>query len=567
MQVDISEMVASLREGRWEEYIRLVWAAYTENDPNIPWSGLALCHGTEFDLFERLLAWPKNLLGSAAETLSPTVGVLPALPISDALRYLQYAAQVEPSYRHAVSSPVEPHIAASPSLGRELGEALRSKELLTGAEARVWAAAYACAAPGAAASYVLELVESGKDQNPLLLTTLVQFLPKQHEEILSSLAPLEAEIAAALLAATRIAGLDAWLALARIIEFSPAALRTILASVKGAGPEAAIALADSLYGAQNATVGVSAIPLEEVITDLLVAALSNDDVRRHVDGCVASLLHHKSLRPLVIPCIAELGGINEDVGQIFIHSIDSVSSRAADFGWLLTKWLLDSRTKTVSIRGLLLRCSSRYAPVALDVDLLNAASEERQVSAARQILALAYDGTVLCRFIAIFAESNVLQPRGLRWANEMLNEVFSEYPEASEAFLRLKTLPALKGRPYAHVYRGVLANALRWRRVLKSLPLLNELRPTDSEKQALRTLRQRMSRDIARGAEEKSIFSAITTKMSIAQGRRFAVHNGLGEPGVQSMESIGGSFELPSSETADPMRGLLKRSQMLKASR
>jgi hypothetical protein len=149
----------------------------------------------------------------------------------------------------------------------------------------------------------------------------------------------------------------------------------------------------------------------------------------------------------------------------------------------------------------------------------------------------------------------------------MLNEAFAEYPAATLEFLESRTGSLVDGAPSARMYREFLEHASGWREVLASLPRLNELRPTDTQLYALHGVRQRMNREIMRVAEERSIFAAMTTRVQIAQGRRFASHTTFGPAQVVDMQEASHSVELPSSELADPVGGMLRRAKALEGSR
>jgi hypothetical protein len=70
-----------------------------------------------------------------------------------------------------------------------------------------------------------------------------------------------------------------------------------------------------------------------------------------------------------------------------------------------------------------------------------------------------------------------------------------------------------------------------------------------------------------RGAAERSVFASIFTNVHLAQGRRFATHTAHGAPQIAEMQQASHSIELPSSELADPVGGMLRRAKTLSASR
>jgi hypothetical protein len=83
----------------------------------------------------------------------------------------------------------------------------------------------------------------------------------------------------------------------------------------------------------------------------------------------------------------------------------------------------------------------------------------------------------------------------------------------------------------------------------------------------MRAMRSRMNREILRVANERSIFAALSTKMNIAQGRRFVVRTEHGLTSISEMQQASHAIELPSSELADPVGGMLRRARRLGGSR
>jgi hypothetical protein len=160
-----------------------------------------------------------------------------------------------------------------------------------------------------------------------------------------------------------------------------------------------------------------------------------------------------------------------------------------------------------------------------------------------------------------------MQPHGLQIADQLLSQAFLEYPNATLAFLQRKTSSVPKSAPYAPLYRTVCANALRWKRILGKLPRLKELKPSAEQWSAVAAQRHRVNRQIWKLAEQRSVFAAISTKLHICQGHRFASHLGHGAPQVSTMQHSSHSIELPSSEVSDPVGGFLRRMAILSLAR
>lgn len=563
---EASALFDSLRRGAWEEFVKLAGEFEKARGKGTLWPVLAGAHPTRIDILERLLGWPAPGVTLALRKLMPAVEHLEHLGLGDAVRFLDFANRVEPSFRHGVALQLQPHLSSSANLGAQLGDVLRRGGLQGDGATRVWASAFSSAAPEQAACFALALATRAAS-DVALLATLMPFIPAKDPNVLALLGPQEAELTAALLAGVQANTRDVWVALTAMMDWSAAAMNALHTAVQAAEVDAVIAMSNAMYQVSATTVGATAIPLDKLVDHLLGLALANDEVRRSVDSGVEALLYREALRPTVLPCLAKLGAADTDVVERLPETFSALCEKQSDFTWLLTRWLVDEGTTFAAVRSLLSHCSGQQAPVGLDADVFRAAPTARKVVAARRLLALTHDGPVLCRFIADLAERPALQPHGLELATHMLNAAFAEYPGATVEFLGERTKTTRRTEPFASVYRGVYANALKWRRVLKRLPPRKELRPTDSQLHALRAMRQRINRDIMRTAGERSIFAGLFTNVHVAQGQRFTSHTADSEPQVFEMQASSHSMELPSSDLSDPVGGMLARAKQLAASR
>lgn len=561
-----ASIVDSLRTSRYSDYETLVTAFVKAHSEDSLWPALGAAHGSAFNVFERLSAWPADGVRVAMRRLMPAVEHVQTLSTPEGAQFLQFAERVPPSFRYSVSELLRPLLGRAPDIGQQLGDAIRRGDVSGEGSTRVWAGAYASAAPLHASKYAVSLC-TGTAADVALMVVLLQFLPTANEEVRAVLQPLESELASAITCAAPTLSYDAWHALTAIAGLSPTAMNFLDRAVDAGDPTALTAVANWLHGTSTPTVGATAVPIERLVTHMLRHAIQNPDVRAAVDSAVAGLLFRASLRPGILQCVGSLSGVDEDLEEIFPDTFNSVCEKPDDFSKLLTEWLLAEGVAFAAVRSLLARCSQQRAQVALDPAVFGRATAARKVIAARRLLALTHNGPVLCKFIACLAETPSLQPDGLNFAAQMLNEAFAEYPSATEEFLKSRTTVAGRRAPFAPVYRGMYANVLRWRMVLRRLPKLNELRPTDAQLQALRAMRQRVNREIMRGAAERSVFASIFTNVHLAQGRRFATHTAHGAPQIAEMQQAGHSIELPSSELADPVGGMLRRAKTLSASR
>lgn len=565
-QGDLAPILEALRAGRYDDYVSLSTAFAKAVSKDALWSALGDAHGKSVDLLECLCAWPNEGSSDAIRRLLPAVEHIPQLSVPDGDRFLAFAERIPVSYRYRVAEALRPHLARSPELGDQLGHLLRQGRSSQDGSVRVWAGAFGSGAPANAVQFAVRL-SGGSDCDRALMAVLLQFLPMADTEVQVGITQSDVGLVRALMSMAPEPSSDAWHALASIAEVSAAAMNALGQGVEGGNAGAIVALSLGLHRISKPTFGATGVPIERLLASLLRHAVLNANVRPAVDSAVAGMFYRESLRPFALQCFAELSRVDGDLEELFPEILNGVCEQPRDFAKLLTEWLVAEGVTFSAIRSLLARCSQQRAQASLDSAVFGSANVQRKVVAARRLLALTHNGPVLCQFIACLAEQPSLQPEGLQLAEQMLNEAFAEYPHATEEFLRARTRPTDRREPFAPVYRRVFANVLRWRLVLRRLPQLAEIRPTDAQLQALRARRQRVNREILRGAAERSVFASIFTNVHLAQGRRFATHTPHGAPQVAAMQQSSHSIELPSSELADPVGGMLRRARALAASR
>jgi hypothetical protein len=556
---------SALQGGFWSEYVAKIKVAYGEREEEI-WELLSQEHPTTVNVIEVLSAISGQESLTACRWLLPVVGRLSNLSLDDAKRLLSFASTLDIGHRYMSAEQLKPHVAARPELGRELGEYLRAEGTSGDAALFVWAGAFAVGAPRAAACYLENLLK-GSDFDTRLAAILSTFLPVDDEEVQRILLSLEPSLANAIVGNTAALGSVAWAALCHISGQSIRATDALQNAMHSGSSEAIIEIANSLYRVDSDTTSVTGVPVEELVSKLLQIGLADEHVRPVIDAAVDSLFFRKMLRPMATQSVTSLGDAANDVVALFPEVFGALANHHHEFASVLTNWLLSQKTSFASLSSLLSMCANNRAPVALDGATFAAHTPERRVKAARRLLALTHNGPTLCQFCALIAQMPLLGSERFNLSAQMLNKAFSEYPGATEEFLKYQTSTLSSGAPELEVFQGVYANVLEWRGVLEGLPKRNELTPNDSELEVLRAQKRRINREIMRIAAEQSIFANLFTKMHLAQGRKFASHTPFGEPQIAHMAESSHFVELPSSELADPMRGQIERSHFLRNAR
>ncbi|TMQ74870.1 hypothetical protein ACCUM_2636 [Candidatus Accumulibacter phosphatis] len=562
---EIHIAACSLQAGCWSEYESQMKAAYRSSEDEI-WAQLAKQHPKTVNVFVALSALSGREGSGACNWLLPVVGKLSHISLSDARQLLTFAETLTLSYRHMPAEQLKPHIAARPELGRKLGEFLRAEVSPGDASAFVWAGAFAAGAPKEAACY-LETLLTGTPGDARLAAVLSTFLPPDNEEVQRTLASLESSLADAFVENATVLGSLAWAAMCHIADQSAKARSALSEALQAGSPEAIIAIANSLYRRDQTTVGVTGAPIEELVSILLQIGLADDRLRHRIDSAVDSLFYRPALRSVATRTVIELGAATNDVVKAFPEVFSALANHPAEFAGVLTNWLLRPDANFASLASLLSMCTCSRAPVVLDEATFAAQTPERRVKGARRLLALTHHGPTLCHFSELIAHMPMLGSERFNLSSQMLDNAFLEYPAATEEFLKNKTSTLSPSAPEAQVFQGVYANVLQWRSVLEKLPNRKELRPSDAELQVLRARKRRINREIIRVAAEQSIFASMCTNVHMAQGRKFASHTPLGAPQITQMAESSHFVELPSSEIADPMRGQIERSNLLRNAR
>lgn len=563
--VSLDSPLQCLAASDWDGYVDHLRQEFEDREPL--WKELGSQHGKGIDLVERLLAWPEEKgAGRVLSYLVPALGYA-ELTAPEVLQLFGFASSLGAAAPYRIVAAIRPTFKGSPAIAREVGDAVRKDPSLT-AMLGFWSSAFAQVAPRDAASYAKDLPTATREQRGVL-AEILENLDTSLADVSAVLSPdADRLLAAALEDAPNTGGATKhWSAVRALAQFHAPAMETLMQAAQSGQAPALVVVAMWLSTHNALTIGAIAVPVGEVIDLLLERAISNDELRAVVDSNLQWLFYNPTVGPIAMDCIGRLAGAKAPVGTMFGEVFGAIKQKEPKFSQLLTAWLLSPEASIQAVRSLLVQCAAGTAPVALDASQFMAAPEHRQVEACRRILNLTIDGPALCKFIDFFAADPGMQPTGLGYANQMLPVVMEEFPGATEGFLRMRTRAAHRQEPYAALYRGVLAQALRWRRVLEQLPERGELKQSDDETNVLRLRRQRKAQEITRSANERSFFRDMATKIHLAQGKRFVTHHQRGPSDISGMAELSHSVELPSSDLSDPARASMNRTRNLKASR
>jgi hypothetical protein len=564
-----SPALKALQESHWEDFLGIVKSISDLQQREELWAALGRAHDRDIDLVATLLSWPAAK--AALRYLAPALAYAKNLSTVQVLSVFQVGAAAGAEAGYRVPEILKKVFEGDSQLPVQVGDALRQDaQALTDGRWSQWASSFTQASPEAAARYASSMPQ-GSEGDRTALALLLERLPCREPAVQAALSAGHEALTEALLKEAPHEGVEFsvyWSALCRLAEFSEEAAQSVLdAAGRGERP-AVIALANWVHGHASLEVGATRTPLTEVLELLLDKAIADEEVRgRAVNSCISSLLYNSALRPVAAACIEKLGEQGTPVAQLFGEAFTALADEPEALHQVLTAWLVSPTASFAAIRSILERFIGLRAPVGLNAQTFMAASPERRLAAVRRLLVLSLDGSALCSFAGLLAESEDFQPGGAELGASMLQEIFVEYPGATEDFLQEKLKAVAPGSPAAGIYQSLHQRAEKWRQVLDSLPRLGELKPTDTERLALNALRLRFGRSVSRRSEEHSILGLFASKVNMAQGRRFSSMFGPGAGQVTATGEFSHTVEWPTWQISDPLGAMIRRDRMLKASR
>lgn len=559
--IEHEKMVSALKAGDKVGYIALIRTVPHEQRDQGLWPAIGAHHGASINLVDELISWPRDKTSEAMTYLVPAIGHAPSLSLADARRLMQFTPSAGPSFLHRLAASLGPHFERNNGLCLQLGVELQGGTHAE-EEYRVWAQAFCSASPTRALSLARSMTTTDPDQ-ARVYSAILQYLPVLQEEILAEIAAHDEALTEQAKTAAAGIGEDGWFGMSSLARVSPGAARRLTAGARD-GERGAVLAGCSVL--QRRWEGGPRQDLVELAEAVAQAALANASYCIAVGRTLASMVNNNQTRQVGERCLEQMGFCQTlNPVECMEEAFNALCEFPESFGNVLTAWLLAPGISFNALRSLLSKCGSSRAPVVLAAAVFRAAPGPRKLAASRRLLSLCINGDVLCLFVGLLAETQSLQPHGLQLAEGLLNQAFVEYPNATVEFLRANARPEARTMSHARLYRAVLANALRWQRVLGRLPRLKELRPDDQQVRALQTMHWRRNGEIMRIARERSVFASLATQVNVAQGRKFATHYGRGTPQVTEMIQTRHSMELPSSELADPAGGALTRLRTLAA--
>ncbi|CAN7410161.1 hypothetical protein [Duganella sp. LjRoot269] len=474
-----------------------------------------------------------------------------------------YSRRVDGAFLDVVADEIAVSLKDRPEFAITLLGKIGEREEALDVALLAWTIAYARAFPDAAINFLHQFDTSPVRNGFLYVAMLMNlsrnpefedFVRHNHDEVITNIKKLSKE---------KPESHIAWQVLCDISEFSVEAT-VYLRNVISEGQVAiARAFLFKLATRNKKLVTVEKIPLSEFLKPILPIALQDNGISMQYGAILARLVTNKDTRDEVFSVMQYAEeNLNLDLCEKF-ESLSHAIMDAELFSTLLTKRLMDKNSNPTALRNLLQFCIVGRAECDIDCELFVSAVFEQRRRMMARLIAYTHNGPSLCAFAAVLAESEKMQPDGLAIAKSIIEYITLEYPDSSEKFFLKKKKTKISSKNAASLYSSAMKTLVKSKNDRQALPSLDELRPSSSQHLAMIHQDIKTNREIGRAAEEKSIFSSIAKKVRILQGTKVATIMYDGRTSITKMGTMSYSIELPRSERADPVGGLIQRQSWL----
>lgn len=554
------EVFAALQADQFDVYAREAAKSIEVEGADNFWTELAAMHPKQINLVDVLNKWPPGRDYQLITVLIPVLAYLPQLTQEDYRKLLEVIALRNAS-AYSVAERVAKHLGRDHALALDFAEEMEAGQEVTEALQMAWAESFAAGAPRVASVYILGYFEEHR-RLPTEVKLLLLGLPESELLEQSAFVALGEAMTDAVMHPPA-QDQYVWLTLVKLALIVPYASDKLMEAVNSGRVDAGRALAGALTRLDAPEWSVRKLPLQNVLGSLVESAMSDESALAYIDHVIAVLMVREHAKAQALVFLGSLGVKNEDFTEILHAAFQAAFRDEAGFTTLLTKLLLQQGANFNAIKHLIRFYQIEGNPVRLDDETIIAADTQRLVKLVRRILSLTFHGPTMCMYAGEILRISGLGQTGQHLGIQMFKEIYAEYPGAAEDYLREKVKEVGADTPAGAIYNDFMDHILEWREFLNKLPEVKELRATEQERIALNSLGSRVNRDIQRGAEEQSIFASIVSKSVIVQGSRFAAYIDDRPPMVTQMFESSHSIELPSSELADPLRGLIRRRKLL----
>lgn len=314
---------------------------------------------------------------------------------------------------------------------------------------------------------------------------------------------------------------------------------------------------------RSSVITIESLPVQEILLEIMPLALVESEIHMLFDAVVSQMLSREETAADGLAIFYALKTSDSEPSDILNLSSHAIFRSPKLFSEILADWLMAKDASSTAIRALLQQCNLGAAPCRLDDSRFQGGTPHERKRAVMRILGHTHNAPTLARFTEDFLQTTAKHPDGILAAKAILDFMLTEYPSFSTAFLEKKVSESKKDSTEFAVYNQAYLFAKAYDDARQELPTLNELAPSSQQQIAMHQRNVRSQREIGRIASEKSIISQFANQVTILQGTRVATLMPNGALNVTEMHSMTYSIELPMSERADPLGGMINRSEIL----
>lgn len=514
----------------------------------------------DLNLFSLLNEITHDSYMSSIYLILPSVKKIKIRTEKDIYALSEYSRKIDSGFLEVVADEIAVSLKERPEFAITLLEKIGKKKEALDAALLAWAIAYAKAFSEKAFEF-LEQSNASLLINSFLYVSLLMnltrktrfedFVRNHHDDVIANIMTLGDENPASHIA---------WQVLCEVSEFSTVATQHLRRLISEGGLPIARAFLFKFGTRNQKNITVEKIPLREFLIPILHIAIQNNEMEMQYGAILARLILNKDTRDEIFSVMQYAEeNLEVDLTEKFDSLSHAIIGDADLFRVLLTKRLMDKNSDSIALRNLLQFCIVGQTECDIDEESFSLAAFEQRRRMMARLIAYTHNGPSLCRFAAVFAESEKMQPDGLAIAKSIVEYAILEYPDSAEKFFSEKKKIKTSPKNAASLYSSAMKYLIRSRTERNALPILDELKPSSSQRLAMIHQDIKTNREINRAAEEKSIFSSIAKKVKILQGKKVATIMYDGRTSITEMSNISYSIELPRSERADPVGGLMRR--------
>lgn len=480
--------------------------------------------------------------------------------VTDALNLCRFAQKIDPAFLFQVEGVLTGIAKDNPGLMPTLLTEMRAAELVGDSSYLVWACSYCNSSPEDAFNF-LQMAKGAAELDNFIVAALfinLSSLVRKNSEIATNFSE---EITARVIELSELRP-DSWIswrAVCTASEFSEDAAQILQSIPSSQNIAAQMELLMWIANQDKEQLGILQIPASALMLPMISTAISDIRLRQTFDATVARLLYRVNGQAEGVKVINAFSNYSEDVTLHFNLAFHALASRPELFTKVFTQWIMGKGINAGVLRSMIRECVAGQYPCRVDDAVFQTANAQEKKRIAMRLLAWTHNAPCLSKFIENLAESPKKQPDGIGVAFVILRHMVSEYPAFTVDFLDAR-LSAVEKNSVAHkLYHHYHKIVLGFRNAQKELPPIAELAPTSQQQIAMHQHQVRSQRQMSKAAKAQSVIGQLAHQVTVMQGKRVASVMPDGTINISDMAEFSYTIDLPLSERADPVGGLLNR--------